>query len=193
MGIGGTIYNVMMLPLEGLKLHHLRKQLVTQAKGIVLEVGAGTGVNVSYYNFDQIEKLIITDLSLTHHKSCVKKADSKITCYEESVEQLSLEDNSVDMVIFTLVFCSVSNPEKGLSEVRRVLKEKGKIIFIEHVLPKKEKPKKLFNFLNKGWMKMSSNCHLNRETIETIENAGFNVTLVADGVFSAGWATKKEG
>ncbi len=107
MGIGGTIYNVMMIPLEAAKLHRLRKKLVPQASGVVLEVGARTGVNISYYKFNQI--------------------------------------------------------------------------------------KKLFHFVNSGWIKISRGCHLTRETIGVISQAGFDVTLVADGVFSAGWATKKEG
>ncbi|MCK5811948.1 MAG: class I SAM-dependent methyltransferase [Clostridiales bacterium] len=193
MKIGGTIYNVMMLPLEAAKLHSLRKKLVTQARGVVLEIGAGTGINLSYYRFNQIKKLIVTDLSLAQHKACVKKTKEKIICMEESVEKLSLADKSVDTVMFTLVFCSVDNPLKGLSEVRRVLKDNGKIIFIEHVLPKKKTTKKIFYFVNKGWMKISRGCNLTRETIDVISQAGFNVTLVADGVFSAGWATKKEG
>ena len=128
-----SFYDLFMKPLERRGINQARRRLMTQAVGSVLEIGSGTGANLKFYNFDLITDLTITDKKLSKR---LKKLDSKDTTFVEAdVSDLPFSDDSFDTIIHTLVFCSVKDVSKGLSELKRVLKPNGKIIFIEHVLP----------------------------------------------------------
>ncbi|MBN2853613.1 MAG: class I SAM-dependent methyltransferase [Clostridia bacterium] len=194
MTTGSKIYNLFMYPLEKARLMELRRQLIPMAEGTVLEVGTGTGVNLKYYHYDKIEKLYLSDLKVN---DAVRKSNylknRAVEFLNESVEKLSLADKSIDTVVFTLVFCSVTNPLAGLSEIKRVLKDNGKIIFIEHVLPHDKRLKKMVNSTNHLWVKMANGCHINRETVKTIREAGFTVIESIPGktgIFASGLASK---
>lgn len=183
-----------MYPLEKAVLHKFRKNTVTVAKGKVLEVGVGTGVNARYLNKREIESLNIVDISI--RKAALKSFNryfKNVQFFEGSVEELPFEDSYFDTILFTLVFCSVQNPEKGLSEIRRVLNDNGKLIFIEHVRPNGHKMSKFADKANYYWNQMSNGCNLNRETLKTIEDAGFRIdpnSYKRKGVFITGIAQK---
>lgn len=192
--LGNLSYNLFMYPLEKSVLHEFRKNIVPESYGRVLEVGPGTGVNAGYMNKEKIEDITVIDISIK--KAAVKSLQrkfEKVDFFELSVEELPFEDSSFDTILFTLVFCSVKNPEKGLSELKRVLKDNGKLIFIEHVKPDGHKMKKFADKVNGCWNSFSSGCNLNRETLETIEKAGFKVepeSYKRKGVFITGIAKK---
>jgi len=172
-------YNTFMMPLEAIRLRRLRKRLIPLAKGSVLEIGAGTGSNFSYYNPKQVNSLTVMDLNIRDSVKVFpfpKGLEAQFV--EGDVSRLPFQDNLFDTVVFTLLFCSVDNPMVGLSEIKRSLKPDGKILFMEHVLPSKKPYKAVFNKLNGTWMKLSKECHINRETLKTIEAAGFHIEKV---------------
>jgi len=108
---------------------------------------------------------------------------------------LPFKDNVFDTVVFTLVFCTVSDVEKGLKEIRRVLKAEGRIVFIEHVQPNNQFQGKLTNILTPAWKQIAGGCHLDRRTRENIEDAGFRVVEIdsnGNGLFIAGIAEKSD-
>lgn len=162
-----------MLPLELMGIRKARKSLIPLLTGHVLEIGSGTGSNLSYYNMTLIDKLTISDY---HLKTKLKKIrHEKIEVLQIDVQTLPFPDNSFDYIVHTLVFCSVENVEQGLAELKRVLKPGGKIVFIEHVLPEGKKLSRLVNFLNPGWSKISSGCNLNRSYEESLKKSNFEI------------------
>ncbi|MBN1623828.1 MAG: class I SAM-dependent methyltransferase [Clostridia bacterium] len=186
-------YNTFMFPFEKLILGRIRKRLIFKARGAALEIGFGTGVNLNYYNFDEIDSLILLERNLVHDINMHNREKVKIV--EGDAMKLPFEDGSFDTVVFTLVFCSVEEPEVGFSEIRRVLKDEGQLIFIEHVLPESKAMGRLVNKANKTWNSMSNGCNLNRETVKSIIDAGFKIVesdFSRKGVFVSGTA-KKEG
>jgi len=106
---------------------------------------------------------------------------------------LPFDDAVFDTVVFTLVFCTVSDVEKGFKEIRRVLKADGRIIFIEHVEPNNELQMRMTHIFTPAWKQIAGGCHLNRRTRENIEKAGFRVVEIdsnRNGLFIAGIAEK---
>ncbi len=192
--VNPIIFDIFMKPFEKLALHEKRKELISQAKGRALEIGAGTGVNFGYYNIENISELTVIDLKfndIIKNHSLNKKL--KINYIEVSAEKIPFPDNTFDVVVSTLIFCSVNNPMKALNEVYRVLKKGGKIYFIEHVLPEEKGYRKLVNNLNGLWKKVGK-CNINRETLKNIKNANFKVVdyeRFGKGIFIKGIALKE--
>ncbi len=187
-------YKIFMFPFETALLTHFRKLLIKQAAGHVLEIGAGTGVNLKYYKESKVDSLKIIDRKLSDSlKISSKDFFTKVELIEGDAESLPFSDGFFDSIVFTLVFCSVADPIKGLAEVRRVLKDNGKIIFMEHVKPDGGKLIKVTDKINAHWNSFSSGCNLNRETLQTIKSAGFALqpeSYRRKGVFITGVAGK---
>jgi len=175
-----SAYDLFMEPLERKGLRKLRKKLVSKATGKVLEIGAGTGLNLPYYDLEKVSSLVMIDRDL-NRKELKKKIEDyeglNLSLKEENVMSLSFAAESFDTVVFTLVFCTVADVEKGLEEIKRVMKKDGKIIFIEHVRPKTEPLGKTFDAFTPLWKKLASGCHLNRETEESLQALGFELSL----------------
>jgi len=167
-----------MKPLESMGIRKVRKILVKRAYGRVLEIGAGTGANLPFYNMDQIEELIVTDQVISKH---LKSSHDQITFVEADATVLPFEDSSFDVVVHTLVFCSVDDVNQGLLEIKRVLKPQGTLLFIEHVLPHKKGMKRLFKGINPVWKKISSGCSLTKDFKQSLDENEF--TLQKQGTF----------
>lgn len=186
-------YNLFMYPFERILLGSIRRNLIKKTRGHSLEIGFGTGVNLKYYDFGSIDSLVLLEQDMS--KGIGIETNSKTTVVEGDVLELPFDDKTFDTIVFTLVFCSVDNPSMGLAEIRRVLKDDGNLIFIEHVTPRGETMRKLVNKVNKTWNSMSKGCNLNRDTVSTIVDAGFIIDeshFSRNGVFVSGMA-KKEG
>lgn len=188
-----SFYDLFMKPLEKRGLRKSRQSLVPKAYGSVLEIGSGTGANIQYYDFNQVEELIVTDKKLS--KQIQKRYGNKLQLVEVDVQVLPFKDQRFDTIVHTLVFCSVDDVSKGLAELKRVLKPDGQIIFIEHVLPETGFLKKLFRFINPVWKKVASGCNLTRSYQDSLHVAGFEITALnqfTNTVFISGIARKKQ-
>lgn len=168
-----SLYDMFMMPLEKSGIKKARKELIPTSKGAVLEIGSGTGVNIKHYNFDQIERLTMTDIKLS--RKIKKVSHEQIELLELNVEGLPFEENTFDYVIHTLVFCSVKDVSKGIQELRRVLKPGGRVLFIEHILPEKGGLKRMFSFINPAWRVFASGCNLTRDYETALTNNGFEI------------------
>ena len=168
-----SFYDVFMYPLETRGIKKARMLLVPKTSGRILEIGSGTGVNIKHYNFENITGLTLSDQTIS--KKLKERSDDKIELMELDVEKLPFSDNTFDYVVHTLVFCSVVDINKGLSEIARVLKPGGKLMFIEHVLPEKKRIRKFFNFINPLWTKFASGCNLNRDYETSLTNKDFKL------------------
>ncbi len=103
----------------------LRQETAGQAYGTVLEVGAGTGLNFSWYHperVEQVEAIEPDSAMLTYARERVRQASVPVSLTRASVEDLPFADATFDSVVVTLVFCSVEDPARGMQEIKRVLK-----------------------------------------------------------------------
>lgn len=193
--LGTRIYDGFMSYFENNGLHELRTAVLGEVSGDVLELGPGTGANLKYCNPEKIRSMTYVDLKFSpalEERARAKCPDIRLVTGD--AQSLPFEDGSFDSVVFTLVFCSVEDPMQGLSEIMRVLKDDGRIFFIEHIEPKEGLLKPVFNVVNPVWRKVAGGCNLNRSTWSTLEEAGFELTRVGEAfgrVFVAGTGRKR--
>lgn len=182
MDLGSEVFDLCMKPLEAAALDRRRRELIPQAAGTVLELGAGTGVNLPYYDFSRVAQLHLSDPDLREKllRRAVRQlghqhAPRRVHAHQAGAESIPFPDHTFDSVVFTLVFCTVANPLAGLREVRRVLKPAGKIYFIEHVISENPALGRGMHFLNRPWNHLSGGCNINRDTTSAIREAGFEI------------------
>src|SRR2546421_4915996 len=114
----------------------LRRETAGAAHGLVLEIGAGNGLNFSFYDPKKVERLeaIEPDVAMLRYaRRRLASALVSITLTHAAVENLPFADSMFDSVVATLVFCSVTDPEGGLREIMRVLKPGGMLYMVDHV------------------------------------------------------------
>lgn len=179
-----------------------RKQaLFNNIHSDVLEIGPGTGPNLSYYPKD-IHWIGIEPNPYMHSylKKAAEQLGLNIDVRTGTAERIDAEDNSIDTVVSTLVLCSVPNLSTTLQEILRVLKPGGRFLFIEHVAaPQGTFLRQIQTGIKPIWKLIGDGCNPDRETWTAIENAGFAnvnyehfeapVPLVSPHI--AGVATKK--
>ncbi len=191
-------FDVFMAPLERWKLHRIRSRLIPRASGAVLEIGAGTGINLRYYRPEKIASLTLSDrddrrATLRSRVSRLPEQLGQITVVRRMDAQvLPFSDHTFDTVVATLLFCSVDCPPCGFDEIIRVLKPGGTYLFLEHVQPAQSGTARLFDTINPLWNTLSRGCNLNRDTLLDMESAGFTLDPVhrdgESGVFVWGAA-----
>ena len=156
----------------------LRKEVIGQAQGVVLEIGAGTGLNFAFYNPEQVERVEAVEpdkAMLRYARERLKTARVPITLTQAPVETLPFANETFDSAVATLVFCSVTDPMRGLHEVWRVLKPGGMLLLIEHVRAQGAFAQQLQNIITPVTKRMAGNCHWNRDTERSVINADFEI------------------
>jgi ubiquinone/menaquinone biosynthesis C-methylase UbiE len=153
-----------------------KRRLFADVKGTVLEIGPGTGVNLRFLDPGQV-KWIGVDPNPFMESYLRGEADRlkiPIEFHLGTAEHLPLADDSVDVVISTLALCSTASQEQALKEALRVLKKRGRLLFIEHVAAAKgTRLRTLQDLLTPLWKRLGDGCHPNRETWLALERAGF--------------------
>lgn len=173
-----AIYNRFMAPSEAACLSRWRGELLGGLSGAVLEVGAGTGHNLAHYPAS-LERLVLTEPDPSMRARLLASARGRATVVGCPVEALPFDDASFDVVVSTLVLCSVVEPQRALAEIRRVLKPGGEFVFLEHVAAD-DRPGRLRwqQRLEPLWRRVGDNCHLTRRTAVAITDAGFSIERV---------------
>lgn len=172
-------YDILMEPLERRRFREIRNNLLQDIQGRVLEIGSGTGFNFSFYK--QAQKVIaIEPEPLMRDKSLprAKRANVPLEVVLASAEELPFPDDSFDAVVGTLVLCTIPNPTKALQEISRVCKPDGSVLFFEHVRLNHPVLGRLQDLLTPVWKHLCDGCHLNRNTLELVKQAGFQVINV---------------
>lgn len=174
-----AVYDRMMAPAERSFMKDVRKELAGGASGRVLEIGAGTGANFAHYQ-DGLEVVATEPDPYMMRRAEAKAAESKarIELKQASAAKLPFEDASFDTVVGTLVMCSVDDQAKALAEVRRVLKPTGEYRFFEHVRYDNPIGALSQTLIAPLWGWCGAGCHPNRKTVDSIRDAGFEVTRV---------------
>ncbi len=159
----------------------LREVTAGQAYGVVLEVGVGTGLNFSWYHPERVVRVEAVEpdsAMLAYARERLRQAGVPISLTQASVEALPFTDASFDSVVVTLVFCSVEDSAQGMQEIRRVLKPQGTLFLFEHVRSQSAWVARLQDALVPLTTRLFGNCHWNRDTARTVQEAGFDITHV---------------
>jgi ubiquinone/menaquinone biosynthesis C-methylase UbiE len=154
-----------------------RSRVVPQARGEVLEIGIGSGFNLPFYS-DNVTRIRAVDPSRKLLQMAEKKARSlriPVDLLNTSAEELPVENQAVDTVVMTWVLCSIPKPEAALSEMLRVLKPGGDLLFVEHGRSSETKVRAWQDRINRPWRAFTGGCNLNREVDRLISEAGFRI------------------
>lgn len=158
-----------------------RSKVVPHASGVVLEIGIGPGLNLPLYDASRVERVIGVDpgadflkLGKTAHAS----SPVPLQVIQAPAEALPLAAGMIDTAVITYTLCSVDDPKQVLSEVRRVLKLNGRVLFLEHGLAHDAKLARWQNRLNPLWSKLAVGCNLNRPVQRMLEGGGLRLPEV---------------
>lgn len=158
-------------------INYQRQKVVPLAKGKVLDIGIGSGLNIPFYNSDKIDKVIGIDPShelIELAKELANDSKASIELVIGSAESIPYPDNFFDTVLVTYTMCTIPNVAIANKEMWRVLKDDGRLIFCEHGLAPDKKISKWQNRIDPFWGKIAGGCHLNRDIQKLITDAGFS-------------------
>ena len=160
-------------------INYQRDKIVPLAKGIVLDIGVGSGLNIPFYNKSNIEHLYGLDPSeelLKIAKPLAKKNELEIEFLQCGAEAIPLPDQSIDTVLITYTMCTIPDIKLSNSEIMRVLKPEGQLLFCEHGLAPDKNIAKWQRRINPIWSKIAGGCNLNRDIPKLITSSGFKIS-----------------
>jgi ubiquinone/menaquinone biosynthesis C-methylase UbiE len=171
-------YDRLTARTERAGLGEMRRELLSSASGRVLELGAGTGHNLEHYT-DAVTELVLAEPDPNMAKLLRERLEREGTpagnpsVIEAAAEELPFDDGSFDVVVATLVLCTVENPVRAVAEARRVLVEGGRFLYLEHVRSARPGLARWQDWLERPWGKFAGGCHPNRATDQLLAGAGF--------------------
>lgn len=171
------------LAMRNKRLVPYRERVIGTAEGRVLEIGAGSGLNLPFYG-PAAREIIALDPSaplIGMARRAPHRPDMPIRFLEASAEAIPLDDDSVDTVVTTWTLCTIPQAAAALAEMRRVLRPGGNLLFVEHGLAPDERMRWWQDQLTPAWRCISGGCHLNRPIRSMIEGAAFRIDRVDTG------------
>lgn len=176
-------YNTQILPrvldwaMQDKTLIPLRKEVLSSAKGRVVEIGFGAGANLPYYP-SAVESIV----AIENSEAVLKRAKKRLSTFPGKIETLAvtaaeipLDAHSVDFVVSTFTLCSIADTAKLLRELKRILKKDGTLLFLEHGLAPERSVQKWQNRLNPIQNKIAGGCNLNRNILGLFADACWDV------------------
>lgn len=169
-------YDAFEAPMELLRLAGWRKRLCDRVAGdCVLEVGVGTGKNLPYYPPKlEVTAIDVSPRMLVRARRKAVRLNLQISLLEMNVEHLAFADNAFETIFATFVFCSVGDPVKGLRELHRVCRPRGRLLLLEHMRPESTGLGRLFDLLNPVIVR-TTGANINRRTMQNIRKAGWHI------------------
>jgi ubiquinone/menaquinone biosynthesis C-methylase UbiE len=161
----------------------IRERVIGAAEGRVLEIGAGSGLNLPFYRPEVAEVLALEPAPrlLAMARSASRDASIPVRFLEASAEAIPLDDHCVDTIVTTWTLCSIPHAATALAEMRRVLRPGGKLLFVEHGLSPDESVRRWQDLITPAWRCIGGGCHLNRPIRTMIEGAGFRFDRIETG------------
>lgn len=174
--LGATLYDRFMRGAESKHFIQWRRDALSEVKGAVLEVGAGTGANLECYG-ETPTRLVLLEPDKHMRRHLIAKIapiPDHMEVGHSLAEDLPYEDNSFDWVVCTLVLCSVRDPKAVLRELHRVLKPGGRLAFVEHVLDFDDATnRRRQRHWQPLWGLITTHCQVTRDTESNIAKSGF--------------------
>ena len=180
----GSLYEKYLLPkmldccCSTKPINYQRNKVVPHAKGKILEIGIGSGINIPFYKKSQIEKLYGLDPSeeLNHMAHKVASQNSlDVEFLLSGAEEIPLPSNSIDTILITYTLCTIPDLNSSMSEMKRVLKDDGNFLFCEHGIAPDLNIVKWQNRINPVWGKLFGGCSINRDIPDIIQSSGFKL------------------
>lgn len=185
--IFAALYDKMIGLCERAGFRDARADLLGQAHGRVLEIGAGTGLNLSHYTAD-VDDLVLLEpdrfmaARLRDRIAADPPLPASVTVINEPAEHLPFDDESFDCVVSTLVLCTVDDPEQTVAEVARVLRPGGRLLCLEHVRSSSsERLARWQDRLDLPWGWFAGGCHPNRDTARILRASRLDVESLDHG------------
>jgi ubiquinone/menaquinone biosynthesis C-methylase UbiE len=183
------LYNDVVLPrlldhaMRKEDLVGYRQRVVSAARGRVLEVGIGSGLNLPFYGpgVTEIIGLEPSQVLINMASRRARASGKAVSFLPGSAGAIPLESGSMDTVVTTWTMCSISNLETALAEMRRVLKPGGDLLFVEHGRAPDRWVVRLQDWITPAWRPLAGGCHLNRPIADLIGSAGFRVIDLRTG------------
>lgn len=166
-----------------------REKIVPLARGRVLEIGVGSGLNLPYYDAGKVSKLWGLDPSpemLRRAEARAKTVSFEVDFIDLPGEEIPLLDSSVDTVLVTYTLCTIADIDRTLQEMARVLKPDGHMLFCEHGAAPTARVRRWQDLINPVWKRLGGGCHLNREIPKLIEQGGFRIEKL-EASYIPGW------
>ena len=160
-------------------VNYQRKKIVPHASGTILEIGIGSGLNISFYDKSKVEKIYGLDPSpelCEMAKQAADKNEINIDFLLNGAEEIKLKSNSIDTVLLTYTLCTIPNPFDALREIKRVMKSDARILFCEHGIAPDKKVLKWQNRINPIWGKLFGGCNINRDIPNIFLESGFKIS-----------------
>jgi len=154
-----------------------RQKVVPLARGRVLEIGIGTGLNLAHYDRSRVEQIVGLDPGLEMHplaRRRIRRAGLEVELVGLSAERIPYDDDSFDTVLVTYALCTIEDPRAALREMRRVLRPGGRLVFCEHGRAPEASVRRWQDRLTPMWARLAGGCHLNRDIPRLLQEAGFH-------------------
>ena len=155
-----------------------REKVVPLAEGRVLEIGIGSGLNLPFYDKTKVDEIWGLDPSeeLSEMARTVATQEGmKVNFISSGAEDIPLPDDHFDSVLITYTMCTIPEVIRANTEIRRVLKEQGKMIFCEHGVAPDDNIRKWQKRINPFWGKIAGGCNINRNIPSLIQESGFDI------------------
>ena len=166
------------LSMRNKETARVRGEWVPHARGDVLEVGIGSGLNLPFYS-EEVRRIYgvepCSELQKLARKRSVGKAIQVEFLSQSAEESLPLPDQSVDTIVITWTLCSIADPRRALKQMKRVLKPSGRLIFVEHGRAPDSRVAGWQDRLTPVWERIGGGCHLNRKIDDLLLEAGFAI------------------
>jgi len=188
---------ILDLAMRNEVLDPYRHKIIGSARGLVLEVGVGSGMNLPLYGraVESVYGLDPTPELLDLARQRAREAAVPIFLVRASAEEIPFATSVFDTPIMTWTLCSIPKPTIALAEIRRVLKSDGQLVFVEHGLSPQIGVARWQHRLTPCWSWISGGCHLDRKTDDLLRRAGFDIKDLATGYMKGprAWTFMYEG
>ena len=160
-----------------------RSKIVPQARGEVLEIGMGSGLNLSFYDPKKVSSIVGVDPAAQMQTLARQRAEDiriPVEMIAADVQGIHAETDRFDTIVMTFTLCSIDDPIAALQEMARVLKPEGRLLFSEHGLAPDTSVERWQHRLTPFWKPMAGGCHLDRDIPALIRAGGFVIDELSE-------------
>jgi SAM-dependent methyltransferase len=171
-----AMYDRSMAMAERNGLGQRRRQLLASARGRVLEIGAGTGANLTHYRDIDSLDLIEPDGAMRKRlEARLGQVSVPVTVHAVGLERARLPEHGYDTIVTTLVLCSVDDIDAAVTRLRGLLAPGGQLLFLEHVVGTGAR-RRLQRAVAPMWRRVAAGCRCDRDTLAALRGGGFFIT-----------------
>jgi len=173
-----VFYDWMMAATEARGLAARRRHLLATARGRVLEIGAGTGLNLRHYRPDRVDSLLALEPDPAMRARLAARARTLAVPLEvraATIDEVQFPEGGFDTVVVTLTLCCVPDPGAAAAAIARWLTPGGRLLFLEHVVALGPRGR-LQRAATPLWSRLAGGCHLDRDTLGALREAGLSVS-----------------